>query len=222
MPPRRQLSERLIAGAALQIVDDEGLDALTMRRVAGELGTGAMSLYNYFADKDALLDAVVQLVLAEIEAPPAELGWKEVVRRIMHSVRRTALRHPHVAPLLPRFPPRTLDALAFVEAGFRATRAAGFDAVMTASVYRLLASYSFGALDVELNSYFDAPPVAAQAADSVSAPTLAKHLPALAEMGPYVQNSDHDEEFSRGLELLLATVDQLMSPGQPGVLTGRG
>ena len=106
--------------------------------------------------------------------------------------------------------------------GFRATRAAGFDEQTTASIYRLLASYSFGTLDIELSSYFDAPPVAAQAADSVSAPTLAKHLPTLAEMGPYVQNSDHDEEFARGLELLLAAVEQLMAPGRAGLLAAPG
>ncbi|HYH26301.1 MAG TPA: hypothetical protein VD834_13220 [Blastococcus sp.] len=72
------------------------------------------------------------------------------------------------------------------------------------------------------SSLVDAPPVATQAADSVSAPTLAEHLPTLAGMGPHVQNSNHDEEFSRGLELLLAAVEQLMSPGRAGVLAPGG
>src|SRR4051794_35323910 len=98
-----------------------------MRRLAAALQTGPMAIYHYYADKDALLEAVAQLVLAEVEAPREGLGWNPTVELIMRSVRAVGLRHPHVVPLLERYPPRTLDALAFVEAGFRALRQAGFD-----------------------------------------------------------------------------------------------
>jgi hypothetical protein len=110
--------------------------------------------------------------------------------------------------------------MAFVEAGFRATRQAGFDEPTTAALYRLFASYSFGTLDIELNAYFEAPPVAAQASDTVTAATLARHLPTLAGMGQFVQNTDPLEQFTSGLELLLTAVERLVPPTDAGLHVG--
>src|SRR3954452_10710088 len=96
-----------------------------MRKLAAALDASPMSLYTYYPDREAVLEALTQLVLAEVDGPDEDLDWRETIRQIMRSIRRVGLRHPHVAPLINRFPPRTPDALAFVEAGFRAFCTAG-------------------------------------------------------------------------------------------------
>lgn len=201
MPHR--LSERRIAEVALELVDADGVDGLSMRKLAQRLDVAPMSLYTYFPDRDAVLEAVAQLVLAEIEVPPEDLDWREAVRRIMRSVRATGLRHPHATPLIARFPPRTLDALAFVEAGFRALRRAGFDDRSTARCYRALAVYSLGSFDVERNDYFAVHPGGRVSDGSLESPTLDRHLPLLAEIGPALAGQDDAAEFEYGLDLLL-------------------
>lgn len=202
--PGHALSERRIAEVALELVDTEGVDGLSMRKLAQRLGAAPMSLYTYFPDREGVLEAVAQLVLAEIEVPPEDLDWQESVRRIMRSVRETGLRHPNATPLIARFPPRTLDALAFVEAGFRALRRAGFDDVSTARCYRALAVYSLGSFDVERTGYFAVHPGGRPVAATLDSPTLERHLPLLAEIGPALAGQDDAAEFEYGLDLLLA------------------
>jgi AcrR family transcriptional regulator len=197
-----RLNERRIAEAALELVDADGLEGLSMRKLAQALDVAPMSLYTYVPDRDAVLEAVTQLVLAEIEVPDEDLDWRETIRQIMRSIRRAGLRHPNVAPLINRFPPRTLDALAFVEAGFRSFRKAGFDDRSTARCYRALAVYSMGSFDVELSGYFATHP-AARDADSLAAPSLDRHLPNLARVGPVLAGQDDEAEFEYGLDLLL-------------------
>lgn len=201
MPHR--LNERRIAETALGLVDAEGVDGLSMRKLAAALDASPMSLYTYYPDREAVLEALTQLVLAEVDVPDEDLDWRETIRQIMRSIRRVGLRHPHVAPLINRFPPRTPDALAFVEAGFRAFRRAGFDDVSTARCYRALAVYSMGTFDVELSGYFDQHPGGHAGTDSLGAPSMERHLPNLARIGPALAGQDDGAEFEYGLELLL-------------------
>jgi TetR/AcrR family transcriptional regulator, tetracycline repressor protein len=145
--------------------------------------------------------------------PDEDLDWRETIRQIMRSIRRVGLRHPHVAPLINRFPPRTPDALAFVEAGFRAFRRAGFDDVSTARCYRALAVYSMGTFDVELSGYFDQHPAGHAGIDSLAAPSMERHLPNLARIGPALAGQDDGTEFEYGLELLLTGFAAAMGAG---------
>lgn len=96
--PRRHhhLSRESIALAALALVDREGADALTLRRVADSLDVGVMSLYTYVEDKDGLVRDIVALLLDEIEVPEDPgMTWEEGVRSVANSLRAMALRHPH-------------------------------------------------------------------------------------------------------------------------------
>ncbi|GAA1820128.1 TetR/AcrR family transcriptional regulator [Planosporangium flavigriseum] len=210
MPRKARLTERGIAEAALAVLDAEGLDALTMRRLATELSTSAMALYNYFPDKEAVLEAVTQLMLAEIEAPPPGVSWQETARRIMRSARTVALRHPYAATLIARFPPRTPDALAFVEAGFRSFRAAGFDPRNTARAYRTLVAYSLGTQEIELRDYFAIHPAARPPADTLDQPSAGRLLPTVEEVGPELANSDPEQEFEYGLNVVLTGLEALL------------
>jgi AcrR family transcriptional regulator len=199
-----RLTERGIAEAALGLVDTDGVDGLTMRKLAQRLGVSAMALYTYFPDREAVLEAMTQLMLTEVEIPDEDLDWRETIRQLMRSIRRVGLRHPNAAPLINRFPPRTVDALAFVEAAFRAFRRAGFDDRSTVRCYRALAVYSMGAFDVELSNYFAQHPAARAVDGSLDAPTAARLLPHVASITPLVADQDDEEEFQYGLELLLA------------------
>jgi AcrR family transcriptional regulator len=126
-PPGRRpaLTREQILTAALQIIDEDGVEALTMRRLGQALDRNPMAIYRHAADKDALLDGVVEHVAAELVAPrrpnrnghgdgdgagdvsgEGDVGgegddeWEAVLRRIAHTFRRVALAHPHVVPLL--------------------------------------------------------------------------------------------------------------------------
>ncbi|MGC9665815.1 TetR/AcrR family transcriptional regulator [Planosporangium sp. 12N6] len=210
MPRKARLTERTIAEAALAVLDAEGIDALTMRRLAAELSTSPMALYNHFPDKEAVLEAVTQLILAEIDAPPAGVSWQDTARRIMRSARAAGLHHPHAAPLIARFPPRTPDALAFVEAGFRSFRAAGFDARATAQAYRTLVAYSLGTTQIELGKYFTVHPAAHTQPESLDQLSTGRLLPAVTEVGPELARQDPDNEFEAGLEVVLAGLAALL------------
>ncbi len=201
----QKLTQRRIAEAALAAIDADGIDALTMRRLAERLGSSAMSLYTYFPDKEAVLDGVAQLLLAEVESPPEDAHWRDAMRFIMRSVRHVALAHPNAAGLIRQFPPHTPDALAFVEAGFRCFRRAGFDALSTARCYRALAAYSLGTLDIEVGGYFSADARAASPTSraEIAAPSVEKLLPLVTEIGPTLSAQDDAAEFEYGLELLL-------------------
>jgi AcrR family transcriptional regulator len=107
--------------AALRLIDDDGIEALSMRRLGRALGRDPMRLYRYAESKDDLLDGVVELVLNEWEVPAAASAqaWPEVLRTSAHSYRRIALNHPHVVPLIVTRPLESLLEL-LIGAGFDA------------------------------------------------------------------------------------------------------
>ena len=204
MPARTGLTERRVAERALELVDADGLESLSMRKLAGSLGASPMALYTYFPDRDALLEAVAQLLYAEIDAPSDQgLGPAGTVRAVMRSVRTVLRRHPHAIALIVKYPPRTIDALAFVESGYRSFRRAGISAEETARCYRALVAYSLGTAQVEASAYFAQHPAARLPAGSLDAPTLHRHLPNLAEGGPMLDGQDDAAEFEYGLDLIL-------------------
>ena len=75
------LSKQRVVLEAVRLADREGVDGLSMRRLAGALGAGAMSLYHYVASKDELLDAMIDIVFGEIELPPDDTDWRSAMRR---------------------------------------------------------------------------------------------------------------------------------------------
>src|SRR3954465_14123815 len=98
--PRLPLSRERILSAALELVDEGGIDSLTMRKLGQTLGFEAMSLYNHVANKDDVLDGILDLVLAEMEPPASGGEWDAAIRRSAISVHDALRRHPWAAPLL--------------------------------------------------------------------------------------------------------------------------
>src|SRR5215208_3996419 len=98
--PRVPLSRERIPAAALDLADENGIESLTMRKLGQTLGFEAMSLYNHVANKDDLLDGILDLVLAEAEPPSPGEPWDAAVRRTAVSVHEALRRHPWSATLL--------------------------------------------------------------------------------------------------------------------------
>ena len=90
---RNPLNKAAILETALRLADDWGIEALSMRKLAGELGVKAMSLYNHVAGKDEIIDGIVELVVAEIELPSPADNWKTAMRRRARSAHEVLMRH---------------------------------------------------------------------------------------------------------------------------------
>lgn len=100
MPAKVKLSRDRVLRAALALVDAEGVEALSMRRLGAALGVEAMSLYRHVPSKEALLDGVVELLFAELDRGAAGDDWRATLERMLAATRALALAHPRAYPLL--------------------------------------------------------------------------------------------------------------------------
>ena len=153
-PARREpLDRRRIAAQTLRLIDAGGLERLSMRRLGAELGVEGMAIYHHFRNKAELLDGVLELLLEEMEPPPANAGTPlQRLRKTFEAARRVAIRHPHAFLLLPTRRFNTDQALAYYERLLQLFREAGFDAALSARFFRLLAGYVTGAGLAEIGS----------------------------------------------------------------------
>jgi AcrR family transcriptional regulator len=120
------LSREKVLAAALAIADAEGLDALSFRRLAGQLGVTPMALYRYVDDKEALLDGIGDIVLSELELPEPRGDWREQLRAAAWSFRAVLVAHPAVVPIFLRRPLLTPAGLRSANAVVGIFRRAGF------------------------------------------------------------------------------------------------
>jgi AcrR family transcriptional regulator len=196
------LSRRRVLEAAVRFVDREGLGSLTMRRLGAELGVEAMSLYNHVPNKGALLDGMVEVLLGEVEIPPRSKDWEERVRDGYRAFRWLAHEHPNVFPLLVERPPETMDGVWLVEEFLHTLREAGFGAEEALHAFRSLSSYTFGYAMAEIRGFALEPDGSRLGARSLSP----EEFPNLCELGPRLENVDHDAEFEFGLDLILSSL----------------
>lgn len=142
--PRLPLSRGRILDVALALVDEQGIDALTMRKLGQALGFEAMSLYNHVENKDDLVDGILDLVLAEGE-PPAEAGeWDTAVRASAISVHQALRRHPWAATLVMSPGHIRPVRLRYMDSLLGRLREAGFSADTTYHAYHVLDAHIFG------------------------------------------------------------------------------
>jgi AcrR family transcriptional regulator len=156
-PARRiPLTRERVLATALQLVDHEGLEALTRRRLGQELGRDAMALYRYAPDRAALLDGIVELVLDGLEIPPGGRDWQAQLSRTAHDFRRLGLAHPHVVSLIVTRPLATplglrpVGTLRPLERLLAVLTEAGFSPSLALRVYRLYMGFLYGHLLTEL------------------------------------------------------------------------
>jgi AcrR family transcriptional regulator len=146
---RPGLTRRAIAKAALELVDAEGAERLTVRNLAGRLDAGAMSLYRHVPSREAIVADVVGLLLDEIEMPAEEIAWEEGARRVGRSLRAMALRHPHAFALVASAPSHRPPLVGFA-ARLRAFYVArGVPAEAFEGVWSILDAFETGFLLLE-------------------------------------------------------------------------
>ncbi len=199
-PARKPLSADRVVEAALKLVDRHGLDALSMRRLGTALRVEAMSLYKHVPNKGALVDLVVERVLRDVVTPAPGLAWDQRLRHVANELRRIALEHPHVFPLLATRVPSSEHAFAPLEVLLGALEDAGLDDEETLQHFWTFIAYVTGSLLAE---------TAAQSglgtACIVVPPTLdAATFPHLARLGGAIAACDFATEYARGLDVLIA------------------
>jgi AcrR family transcriptional regulator len=143
---RARLTADGIASSALRLVDEEGLEALSMRRLADDLGVGTMTLYGYFRNKDELLDAVVDAATQDFEPPARRGNPRTRLVAYARAAREWLLRHPALVQLRGREPILRPAALRITELGIEALLDAGLEPAEAARAFRVLFVYTFGAV----------------------------------------------------------------------------
>ena len=192
------LDRATILTAALALVDEHGLAALNMRALAVELGVGTMSLYNHVPNKEALLDGIVEVVLAGIDIPAPESGsWDERAARMARSLRAVALEHPNCVPLLVTRPFATAPALRPCEAGFEVLAEAGLGPDEALIAFRTIVAYVLGFVMMESNGFFGG-----VGPDRDPNELLELGLPRLAGLAPHLSGRDFGADFDAGLRMV--------------------
>ncbi|MCW2804104.1 MAG: hypothetical protein QOF52_1974 [Propionibacteriaceae bacterium] len=203
---RAPLSRDRVLRGAVAVADAAGIGSLTMRSLAQELGVKPMSLYHYFANKDEILDGIVDLVFEEIELPDPHGDWRSEMRRRANSTRRALRRHPWAIGLLESRTSPGPATLRHHDAVIGALRSAGFSVELTAHAYALLDSYVYGFALQEAALPFEGPDTAAGVAEPMMEQFPVDEYPNLVEMAAeYILKPGYDfgNEFEFGLGVIL-------------------
>jgi AcrR family transcriptional regulator len=210
--PRIPLTRERVFEAAVALVDERGIESLTMRAVGQELGVEAMSLYYYVANKDELLDGMVDLVFSEIELPTTDVDWKTAMRRRAISTRGALARHRWAIGLLQSSTSPGPANFRLVNAVLGSLREAGFSVGNAVHAYSALDAYIYGFALQEKTLPVDTPGELAEAAESMRRQFSADDYPHIAEtITEHVTKSGYDfaDEFEFGLDLILDGLEGL-------------
>jgi AcrR family transcriptional regulator len=202
---RARLTRERVLDAAMALADEAGIESLTMRRLGEELGVGPMALYRHVANKDDLVDAMVDVVFGEIGLPPIDLDWKGAMRDRALAVRDALARHRWAIGLLESRTNPGPANLQHHDAVIGSLRAGGFDIAMAAQAYSVLDSYIYGFAATQMNLPFTSEDVG-DVAQSMLQPFRAGAYPHLTEMlTDHVMQPGYDyaDEFEQGLDLIL-------------------
>jgi AcrR family transcriptional regulator len=194
-----------VLDAAVALVDSDGLDGLSMRKLGAALGVEAMTLYHYLPNKAALLDGLVEWVLQHTATAPARTGglsWDQVLRDYAQTLRVTLLAHPGVLPLFFTRPAATPQTLKTVEHGLRVLTGAGFALPRALDMINVLSIFVVGHAMAEAGTA-----ELTRRGDPGSAAALAQldasDLPLVTEAARLAQGSDDETRFLFGLDALL-------------------
>ena len=218
IPVKERLTRDRVVEAALRVMDEEGLDAVTMRRIAREVGVEAMSLYHYVRDKEDLLDGICTRVMQDFRFPDEDRPWIEVARDGAREWRRVLRDHPNVmAVWAERQRPMTdLEGLMPMEFALRVIGRAGINAREGVQVFNVLGGYIMGVVMMEVGAMFSAGTTkggqtthlhAKMSDDAFAALVPEDRLPCIAAALPHFANCDPDQQFEFGLDLMLAGIE---------------
>jgi AcrR family transcriptional regulator len=212
---RQPLSRARVLLAAVALADEIGLAAFSMRGLAQELGVVPMALYKHVANKEELLDGMVDVVFAEIELPSEELDWRSAMRGRAISTREALKRHSWAIGMMESRRPGPAN-LRNHDAVMGCLRTAGFPFEMAIHAYSLQDAYIYGFAVRESDTAFETPDSAGDAArrraEQIGAPESYPHLLEIARKLP---ESGYDDavEFAWGLDLILDGLERLRDGG---------
>lgn len=219
--PRPALTRDRIVRAAVALIEREGADALSMRRVAAELDVAVMSLYNHVPNKTALLEGVAEQVVAGLELTddPAE-PWQQRARALVRAFRKVAHDNPRCMTIVFTHKVDTAAGLRPMERALALADAAGFDGGTAVRIMRALLAYAIGAQMREIGMEKMLGHLAETGAESWNHldPVEFRHVIAY---GPELAEHDPESDFEFGLDLLIAALEAL-ALRQPARGTGPG
>ncbi len=219
-PVRAPLSRERVLRGALAVADAGGLASLTIRSLASELGVKPMSVYYHVANKDEILDGIVDLVFGEIDLPLAGGDWRTEMHRRAISARAVLSRHPWAIALLQSRTNPGPATLRHHDAIIGALRGAGFSVRMTAHAFALIDSYVYGFALSEAALPIHGPETVAEVAESMMQHVPADTYPHLAEFSTeHVLKPGYcfGEEFEYGLELIIDALSKSLPDGGGGL-----
>lgn len=202
---REPLTRERVISTALRIMDEEGLDSVTMRRIGRELGVEAMSLYNHVEDKDDILSGICEHVLAQFRVPEVD-DWAEAARLGAREYRRLLRSHPNVITLMTEQKgaftnPESLRAYEFALEIFHRVGLTGEDAV---KAFHAFGGYILGFVTMEMGPMLGGEEGRdAQVHADMARLVGSAELPRLREALPHFIECDDDEQFEFGLDLLI-------------------
>lgn len=219
---RGSLDRQKILAAAVQLIDDEGLRGFTMRSLGARLGVEAMALYRYVYGRDALLDGIVEYVLDDLYNDPdvqfSPPHWEDYLVRLAHGVRRIALTHPEVFPLIATRPPAApwlrppLRSLRWMESFLSTLKKCGFSDEAAVAAYRGFSSFLLGHLLLEVSALgADTAPIDQVSPDAPGTADLSEY-PLLQALEPMLAQNRSAEEFEKSLESLLDRLEAQLRP----------
>ena len=231
MPRIQRVTRDLLLDTAMEIVDTEGLDALTMRRLGRQVGADPAMVYRSFTNKSELVEALADRLFAEARsgcspadpaAPhrpvPRDAQWVEQLRLVAHGIRRALLAHPALVPAAVRRPPRQEATLRGLDAGLGMLLTAGMGAEAAAKGYQSVLFYALGfaAIEAPLAATPDGGVQDQADTHAVLAGLPADDYPNIAATLPHLYGPDLTVQFDHGLELLLAGLRALLPTTEDG------
>lgn len=210
---RGTLNRRKVLAAAVQVIDDDGLRDFTMKRVAERFGVDAMALYHYVHNREDMLDGIVEFVIDDLYGDPDVHmntdDWRDYLIGLAHGVRRIALAHPQVFPLIATRPAAApwirppLRSLRWMESFLDALSRSNFDDEASVAAYRAFSSFLLGHLLLEVSNLgADTGPVEQHAPATPDSPDLAGY-PNLQRLQPQLSADRPAEEFEQSLNNLI-------------------
>jgi AcrR family transcriptional regulator len=214
-PRRAPLSRDRVLRAAVALADKAGIESLSMRRLAEELGVVPMALYKHVANKEELLDGMIDVVIGEIDPPVAGAGWKSAVRQRILSARRALLRHPWASRVMESKNNPTPVVLAYMDSMIGLFRAGGFSVNLTHHVMHTIGSRVLGFTQELFNDSSTVDPEVAAVMMRQLGPKFPNVL-AIAMAASHEEASvvgpgcDDQYEFEFALDLLLDGFERLL------------
>jgi AcrR family transcriptional regulator len=213
--PRTRLSRDRVLQAAMVHADEGGLEALTMRKLAEVLGVAPMALYRHIANRDDLIDAMVDVVFGEVDLPSSGQDWRTAMRERAISLRDVLARHRWAIGLMESRRNPGPANLRHHDAVIGSLRAGGFDMAMAAHAYSLLDGYIYGFALTKMNLPFDTTTDIAEMAEGMLEPFPIGEYPNLAAfITEHAMKPGYDfaDEFEYGLDVILGGLERARNP----------